>query len=171
MLKCVVVESAFAATMSTVLSVPERSAPDLSPAAPLPPSQPSKPRRVLACVLCQDRKVKCDRKIPCAHCIKSRVQCIPATLAPRRRRPKFPERELLERLRRYEDLLRENNIRFEPLYKDSASVRQRKSPNAEGGFNSDDEQPVAAGADQLSPSTTLRSEGVYEAKYALQEAS
>jgi hypothetical protein len=90
---------------------------------------------------------------------------VPATLAPRRRRRRFPERELLERLRKYEDLLRQNNIKFEPLHKDLAA--EKESPNAEGGYDSDDEQPEAVGIDWSSPSTTVKPERVYEAKYAL----
>ena len=72
--------------------------------------------RVLACVLCQQRKVKCDRRFPCANCVKASAQCVQATLAPRQRRRRFPERELLERLQWYEGLLRENHISFEPLH-------------------------------------------------------
>ncbi|MCJ1356057.1 MAG: hypothetical protein MMC33_006051, partial [Icmadophila ericetorum] len=122
----------------------------------------SRSQRVLACVLCQQRKVKCDRKYPCANCIKSRAQCVPATQVSRRRRRRFPERELLERLRKYEDLLRQNNIKFEPLHKDSAG--EKESPNVEAGYDSDDEQPKTAGVDWSSPSTTVNSERAYEAK-------
>jgi hypothetical protein len=148
-----------AATMST-------STPDMSLSAPSPSSHPSKPQRVLACVRCQQRKVKCDRKSPCINCIKSRAQCVPATLTSRgRRRRRFPERELLERLRKYEDLLRQNNITFEPLHKDTAGGNE--SPHTQGGDESDGEQPEAIGADRSSPSTTVRSEKLYEAKYAL----
>ena len=34
------------------------------------PHSGSKPTRILACVLCQHRKIKCDRTFPCANCIK-----------------------------------------------------------------------------------------------------
>ncbi|TIA43536.1 hypothetical protein D6C78_00302 [Aureobasidium pullulans] len=74
-----------------------------------------KPPRTLACVLCQQRKVKCDRKFPCNTCIKTGVQCVPVA-APRQRRRRFPEGELLQRVRHLEDLLRQNNIEFEPLH-------------------------------------------------------
>ena len=120
---------------------------------------------MLACVLCQQRKVKCDRKFPCANCIKSSTQCVPATLATRRRRRKFPERELLERLRNYENLLRQNNIKFEPLSKDPTG---EKGPlNTEGGYDSGDEHLETAERDRLSPSTTTKSDRAYEAKYVL----
>lgn len=76
-------------------------------------------QRVLACVLCQQRKVKCDRKFPCANCVRVGVDCVPASLVPRQRRRRFAERELLERLRHYETLLRQNNINFRPLHPDS----------------------------------------------------
>ncbi|KAL8687300.1 MAG: hypothetical protein Q9218_006484 [Villophora microphyllina] len=107
------------------------SAPNLSQYTPSSTSQSSKPQRVLACVLCQQRK--------------------------RRRRRRFPERALLDRLAKYEDLLRHNNIPFEPLHKDSAGGKE--SHQRESGDGSDDEQPVST------PSTTVKSERSHEAKY------
>ncbi|KAK4120294.1 hypothetical protein N657DRAFT_658608 [Parathielavia appendiculata] len=74
------------------------------------------PKRVLACQLCQQRKVKCDRKFPCSNCVRSNARCVPATLVPRQRRRRFPERELLARIRHYEALLQEHHIPFEPLH-------------------------------------------------------
>ncbi|KAH8664705.1 hypothetical protein BX600DRAFT_381388 [Xylariales sp. PMI_506] len=122
----------------------------------------SKPQRVLACVLCQQRKVKCDRRFPCSNCTKSRVQCVPATLAPRQRRRRFPERVLLERLRKYEDLLRQHNIPFDPLHKDTTPAAASKdSPSADGNDQSDDDQPEEIVS---SPSSTVRSERLLEAK-------
>jgi hypothetical protein len=102
------------AAMSSEMLTPEYSPQEvLSPARQ---QHVTKAQRVLACVLCQQRKVRCDRKVPCANCIKAGAQCISAALAPRQRRRRFPERELLDRLRHYEDLLRQNNIAFEPLH-------------------------------------------------------
>ncbi len=150
------------ATLSTVLPTLERRTPDMSLDTPSPSSQLLKPQRVLACVICQQRKVKCDRKFPCANCIKSQAQCVPATLAQRRRRRRFPERMLLERLRKYEDLLRQHNITFEPLHKDSA--REGESLNAQSGYDSDNEHPETVGPDLSTPSTPVKSERGYEAK-------
>lgn len=90
---------------------------------------------------------------------------MPATLALRRRRRRFPERELLERLRKYEDLLRQNNVKFESLHEDPA--REKEAHNVNGGYGSDNEQPEAVGADWSSPSTSVKSERAYEAKYGL----
>jgi hypothetical protein len=39
-------------------------------APPAASSGGNKPTRILACVLCQHRKIKCDRSFPCANCIK-----------------------------------------------------------------------------------------------------
>lgn len=128
----------------------------------LPPSQDPKPQRVLACILCQQRKVKCDRKYPCANCIKSKTQCVPATKISRRRKRRFPERELLDRLRKYEDLLRQNNVKFEPLHKDLAG--EKESPNVKGNDDSDDEQAKTVGADRPSPSAAVNAGRTYEAK-------
>lgn len=143
------------------MPTPERSTPTVA-----------KPQRVLACVLCQQRKVKCDRKFPCANCIGSHALCVPAaTLAPRPRRRRFPERELLDRLRRYESLLRQNNISFEPLHEDPPTT-ENESRNADGGGGSnspgDERLGAAGGADpSSSPSSTVKSETVYKAKYTL----
>lgn len=74
----------------------------------MPLSGSSRTPRVLACVLCQQRKVKCDRRFPCAHCVKARVQCVSATPAPpRRRRKRVPngEDELLQKVKKYETML------------------------------------------------------------------
>lgn len=76
----------------------------------------TKPRRVLACILCQQRKVKCDRQFPCNNCRRTGSQCVPAGQLPRERRRRFAERDLLNRLRNYENLLRQNSIDFEPLH-------------------------------------------------------
>lgn len=72
-----------------------------------------RPQRVLACTLCSQRKVKCDRSFPCANCTKAGARCVPTSLLPRQRKRRLPERELLDKLQRYEGLLRQNNISFE----------------------------------------------------------
>ena len=122
---------------------------DQSPVEDADPTsrQSSKTQRVLACVLCQQRKVKCDRKFPCSYCVKSRVQCVPGVQVARQRRRRFPERELLERLRRYEDLLRQNNISFVPLHS-----------------NSTGETEAPAVQDHPDPDVVVKPERPYEAK-------
>ncbi|OTB18024.1 hypothetical protein K445DRAFT_315779 [Daldinia sp. EC12] len=87
-----------------------------------------KPPRVLSCVLCQQRKVKCDKIFPCANCVRLRAQCVPATHTPPRRRRHFAKQELVERLHHYENLLRENNIPFESLYGDDSKSGGLQTP-------------------------------------------
>ena len=83
-----------------------------------------------------------------------------ATQRPRRRR--FSERALLERLRKYEDLLRQNNIMVESLNKDTA--REKESLNAESSYESDDEHPEVVPPGLSASSTTVKSGSGYEAK-------
>ncbi|KAF3770928.1 hypothetical protein M406DRAFT_272252 [Cryphonectria parasitica EP155] len=71
-----------------------------------PTGAPRKPQRILACVLCQHRKIKCDRSFPCANCLKANVTCTPSTPAPARKRRR-PNQDLQERLARCEELLKE----------------------------------------------------------------
>ena len=90
------------------------------------PGAPQRSRRILACILCQHRKVKCDRNFPCANCLRQNAKCVPATAA-RRRRRRFPERDLLARLQRYEELLRQHNVAFDPLHNPGANVEAQGS--------------------------------------------
>ncbi|CAG5161001.1 uncharacterized protein ALTATR162_LOCUS5946 [Alternaria atra] len=114
--------------MSSDIPTPELSADALSPLAAT-----SKPQRVLSCLLCAQRKVKCDRKSPCSNCIKAGAQCISAATIPRQRRRRFPERELLDRLRHYEDLLKKNGISFQPLHA-SASPSTRSDERGDSRY-------------------------------------
>ncbi|KAI3570733.1 hypothetical protein IWW34DRAFT_676283 [Fusarium oxysporum f. sp. albedinis] len=121
-----------------------------------PDTSRPKRQRVLACVLCQQRKVKCDRKFPCSNCTKHGMQCVPAT-QPRQRRRRFPERELLERLRKYEALMRQNNVKFEPLHEQNDTT-EKDSPKSHLSDHEDAE----------SEGSHARPEGVPEAKYIWQ---
>ena len=78
-----------------------------------------------ACVFCQQRKVKCDRKDPCATCTKARTKCVFRAPAPPRRRPrKSPEAILLARLRRYEELLKGFGVKVEAVNGETEITRQ-----------------------------------------------
>lgn len=82
--------------------------------------------RAHACVLCQRRKVKCDRRDPCAACIKARADCVFRAPAPPRRRPrKSLEAMLLTRLRRYEELLRSFGVKTESTSSDADVIARR----------------------------------------------
>ncbi|KAB8266040.1 fungal-specific transcription factor domain-containing protein [Aspergillus pseudonomiae] len=127
------------------------------------PRSAMRPPRVLSCVLCQQRKVRCNREFPCFNCTRAGVQCIPANGA-RQRRRRFPERELLERLRRYEALLRQNNIPFDPLHAPAAeSPCQSEYPRGSNTPEKTTESTV--GTDQLSSEKkTVKCEYSNEAK-------
>ncbi|KAL4974675.1 hypothetical protein BDW66DRAFT_167631 [Aspergillus desertorum] len=118
----------------------------------------TKPNRVLSCVLCQQRKVRCDRTFPCANCVKFKAQCIPAGLLPRRRKRRFPERELLDRLRQYEALLRQNDIEFDPLHPEPA--KEGGGHQTAGSVEPEDRDPTA----RVSSSRPKSSRSAYEAK-------
>ena len=94
---------------------------------------------------------------------------MPATAVRPRRRRRVPERDILERLGRYEDLLRRHNIDFEPISKDPAA--EKTYPHIETGYASDDDrQSEAVFTGPPSPSTTCTTEKFdktmqYEAKH------
>lgn len=139
---------------------------DMSLGAPLndtPFSQQAvKSQRILACVLCHQRKIKCNRKFPCNNCIKTQSHCKPATLAPRRRRRKIPPQDLVDQLHIYESLLRTNNIKFDHLRKYKTRENDSLAVEDADYLYQENEQ-----VDSLSPAARADSETVYETKYAL----
>ncbi len=84
-----------------------------------PTSAPSADLNPRSCVVCRRRKVRCDKRMPCANCRRAQIACIfPAPeRAPRRPRRKDPnalkqqsserELELVKRLRKLEGIVEE----------------------------------------------------------------
>ncbi|AEO63002.1 uncharacterized protein THITE_2107846 [Thermothielavioides terrestris NRRL 8126] len=110
-------------------AVPSSSTPGSSKPSASAPALPvavatNKPPRILACVLCQHRKIKCDRHFPCANCTKANVQCTPSTPAPARKRRR-PNQDLQERLARCEELLKE----YAAEKPDQLAARPAQPPN------------------------------------------
>ncbi|TVY18754.1 Transcription factor vrtR1 [Lachnellula arida] len=86
-------------------------------------------RKKHPCVLCQQRKVKCDRNDPCQNCTKARIECIPASaLPPRRRKKRFPEAELLARLRKYEEHLKAYGADIDAINREDGPVPSKLPP-------------------------------------------
>ncbi|KAL7934132.1 fungal-specific transcription factor domain-containing protein [Trichoderma chlorosporum] len=83
--------------------------------------------RILACVLCQHRKIKCDRNSPCSNCIKANVTCTPSTPAPARKRRR-PNQDLQERLARCEELLKQYASGSVPITAPSAPLAPPAPP-------------------------------------------
>lgn len=79
-------------------------------------------------------------------------------MTPRRSRRRYPERDLLKRIRKYETLLLQNDIEFRALQSEAeANESSPVSPMAESDDVSDEEQePI--------PSTTTPKQST-EAKY------
>lgn len=90
-----------------------------------PDSAAIKLTRGTSCVLCQQRKVRCDKNKPCANCVKARVECrVIAPQPPRRRKKRLQERDLIDRLKRYETLLSEHGVKFDAIGPDLRSDNQ-----------------------------------------------
>ncbi|OQV07052.1 Fungal Zn2-Cys6 binuclear cluster domain-containing protein [Cladophialophora immunda] len=71
----------------------------------------ARPSKAYSCVRCFERKVKCDKQHPCSGCVRSKVECVfRVPPAPRRRKRKAREDDVLARLKHYEELLRDQGI-------------------------------------------------------------
>lgn len=118
--------------------IPDQFAPNQAPSrAPLQPQYPDmavKLTRGTSCVLCQQRKVRCDKNKPCANCVKARVECrVVPPQPPRRRKKRLQEKDLVDRLRKYEVLLSENNIKFESIAADLPGASAGNPAEGAGG--------------------------------------
>ncbi len=96
------------------------------------------PLNTHSCLLCRQRKIKCDKRQPCFNCIRGQKQCIYSAPEPPRRRKgriKLSEDELLRRLRSYETLLKSYVARSEELEgHGSGSQEPEKSKVARNGL-------------------------------------
>jgi hypothetical protein len=83
----------------------------------LPSNEPASAPKITrghSCVLCFQRKVKCDGQRPCSTCVKAQVECIAkAPTLPRRRKAQISKGDLLARLRRCEELLEIHGVKVE----------------------------------------------------------
>jgi hypothetical protein len=105
--------------MASGQPLPDPPPPPSPPRAPAPEPAAMKLTRGHSCVLCQQRKVRCDKQKPCANCVKAHVECRVVPPQPPRRRKKKPhERDLIDRLRKYESLLSQHGVNFEPIAHD-----------------------------------------------------
>ncbi|KAE8383205.1 fungal-specific transcription factor domain-containing protein [Aspergillus bertholletiae] len=76
-----------------------------------------------SCVLCQQRKVRCDQQKPCANCVRAQVECrVLPPQAPRRRKKKLTERDLIDRVRKYEALLSQHGVSFDSVLESGDGV-------------------------------------------------
>lgn len=93
-----------------------------------------------ACIVCRDRKVKCDKQSPCSNCQKLLLDCVyPSPFRPTSRPPKEKvaekssketEQELLERIKKLEGAVQDlSGLRNEVL----RSRKRRKDTNLEDG--------------------------------------
>ena len=73
-----------------------------------------------SCVLCQQRKVRCDRQKPCANCVKAQVECkVVPPQPPRRRKKKLVERDYAEQVKRIKTALSRAGINYADLIDDN----------------------------------------------------
>lgn len=112
------------------------SSPSTSEASPVPTTSGIKSiQKSFSCVLCAQRKVRCDR-LPggCANCTKARVSCVYKAPPPARRRKKG-ERDIdvTTRLRLYEDALRQLGVDPEDVVKQK--VEKEPARQSVSGIN------------------------------------
>ena len=127
----------------------------------------AKPVKIISCIQCQSRKIKCDKVKPaCSPCVKSKAGiCEYRPPAPPRRGKRKPtEADLLSRLQRYENLLRgsgyeidkdENNDKVTQVSTSNGIVERPSKKRQTSQKHTNDTKATAAGLSTRSdgPST------------------
>ena len=96
-----------------------------------------------SCVVCTQRKVRCDKEKPCNNCIKAGIACeVAPPPPPRRRKRKLDERELAKKLAKYEELMERNGIDFRSNGDDVEPVKYDRDATSTPGSTDRGSQPV-----------------------------
>ena len=83
--------------------------------------------REFACLLCRQRKVRCDRQDPCSNCLKAQMQCsfVAPVRGKREKKPKKKPKAVYEglhaKLHRYERMLEKHGEKLDPPLEQDAS--------------------------------------------------
>ncbi|KAI1088431.1 putative C6 transcription factor [Rostrohypoxylon terebratum] len=88
-----------------------------------------------SCLVCRQRKVKCDRRVPCSNCAKAEKQCsfVPPVRG-KRKRTKPRKEGIHAKLKRYEELLKSYGANIEPSSElDDSDTETMSQPDLETG--------------------------------------
>lgn len=113
-----------------------------------------------SCVTCRRRKVKCDKKQPCANCVKAHIDCIFPSPGRAPRKPRKPQdSELVERLKKLEGVVR------------SLGSQAGVAPEGESPEKQEGQSPAAAkdGAEQEKGKELTQEERIQNACRELRE--
>ena len=134
------------ATWATTSPLPENSTNPPAP-APTPVSAPTPVPKPRSCVVCRNRKVRCDKQSPCTNCRRANIACVypsndrPPRWARRLERltsgaaasnPPVPQEAVMERIRTLESLVIELRGQLEQARKASSSYGGGSSVNSPG---------------------------------------
>jgi hypothetical protein len=108
-----------------------------------------------SCITCRRRKVRCNKRSPCSHCIRAGIECIfpPPGRAPRKTKRSPPENaELLSRLRQLESIVESAitnpNAQAAPSPSQQSSDRSSGEPPSKFGNEGQTVCPKSMGRDQ-----------------------
>jgi hypothetical protein len=108
-----------------------------------------------SCITCRRRKVRCNKRSPCSHCIRAGIECIfpPPGRAPRKtKRPPPENAELLSRLRQLESIVESAitnpNAQATPSPPQQSSNRSSGEPPSKFGNEGQTVCPKSMGRDQ-----------------------
>lgn len=102
-----------------------------------------------SCLLCHERKIRCDKKTPCSNCVRGDILCCyPGTERPSRRPPKSTVAEVAARVTRLERTITAiSNNSFHTQSRNVETSSAVKSPSAEADVS--ETQSVADSPEEM----------------------
>lgn len=103
-----------------------------SQASGSPTSVTSRHKIVRSCLLCHQRKIRCDKRSPCSNCVRADVMCCyPTSEPPGRRPPKSTIAEVAARVARLERTITAISNNAFNVDSNATSTTAIKSPSSE----------------------------------------
>ncbi len=83
----------------------------MEPEDPSPDTRAEEGLQSFSCLVCRQRKVRCDHAQPCGNCRRAKIDCeYVAPVRGKRKRANAPRETLHAKLRRYEDMLKTRGV-------------------------------------------------------------
>lgn len=120
-----------------------------------------------SCITCRRRKVKCDKKQPCANCVKAHIDCVFPSPGRAPRKPRKPQdSELIERLKKLEGVVRSLGVQTGVQGEDTQNGREEEtSPSTVTDGNAEPKKEEELKLEEQAPNAHQEPEELKQTKF------
>lgn len=116
----------------------------MSTASPQPGPSADGSQKPFSCLVCRQRKVKCNRSWPCQNCTRAQIDCeYVSPVRGKRARTAAPREGLHAKMRRYENLLKTRGVSLDDDKETPTVVSDAASQKSRAGNDDTVQTPVS----------------------------